>query len=130
MSHSTDKIIIKGMQFYGYHGLFKEETKLGQLFIVDLEMNVDVEKPGRSGQMEDSVHYGEVFDCIRHLVEGEHVQLIEELAINIADELFAQFELIEGLKIRVKKPQAPVPGIFSYVAAEIERERPQTDGEA
>lgn len=123
MSQQSDRIIMDGLSFYGYHGLFEEEAQLGQRFVVDVALEVDVERPGRSGQMADSVHYGQVYERIRSLVEGQPFRLIEQLAVAIADDLLAHFERIEGLEVRVKKPQAPVPGIFNHVAVEIYRHR-------
>src|SRR5699024_11388421 len=55
-----DKIILKDMLFYGFHGLFPEENKLGQRFRVDLVLYLDLQKAGKSDNMEDSIDYGQV----------------------------------------------------------------------
>lgn len=123
MTDHRDKIVMDGMEFYGYHGLFEEETKLGQPFVVDLILYVDVRTPGLSKNIEDSVHYGEVYERVRDRVEGDPVHLIETLAEEIAEELLADFDLIEAIQVRLKKPTAPLPGIFNYVAIEIYRDR-------
>ena len=123
MLNHRDKIVMDGLHFYGYHGLFEEETKLGQKFIVDLELYVDVATPAKSGRMEDGVHYGEVYQTVRQIVEGKPVDLIESLSENIAEELLENYPLIDGLMVRLNKPQAPIPGIFENVAIEIYRER-------
>lgn len=123
MSNHRDKIVMDGLHFYGYHGLFEEETKLGQKFIVDLELYVDIATPGKSGRMEEGVHYGEVYKTVRQIVEGKPVHLIESLSEIIAEELLTNYPLIDGLMVRVNKPHAPIPGIFDNVAIEIYRER-------
>lgn len=128
MSNHRDKIVMDGLHFYGRHGLFEEETKLGQKFIVDLELYVDIATPAKSGQMEDGVHYGEVYGTVREIVEGEPVHLIESLSENIAQKLLAGYPLIDGLMVRVSKPHAPIPGIFDNVAVEIYRERQSFTG--
>ncbi len=56
-----DKIYVNKMEFYGYHGVFPEENRLGQRFIVDLSVSVDLKKAGETDQLEFSVNYGELF---------------------------------------------------------------------
>ena len=53
-----DKIILNGCRFYGYHGAFAEEQTLGQIFVVDLELAVDLTKASQSDNLDDTVHYG------------------------------------------------------------------------
>ena len=86
-----DKIILKQLQFYGYHGLFPEERKLGQRFMVDLELFLDLQQAGTTDAMEDSVHYGEVFNIVQSIVEGEPKNLIETVAETIAKSLLESF---------------------------------------
>ncbi|MDM8101490.1 MULTISPECIES: dihydroneopterin aldolase [Oceanobacillus] len=118
-----DKIILKRMQFYGYHGLLPEENTLGQRFYVDADLYLSLKKAGQSDAMEDSVHYGEAYEKIKHVVEGERFHLIEAVAEAIADELFTSFEQLEACSIRLTKPDPPIPGYYESVAVEIYRER-------
>ncbi|WP_152657381.1 dihydroneopterin aldolase [Oceanobacillus sp. CFH 90083] len=118
-----DKIILKRMQFYGYHGLLPEENTLGQRFYVDADLHLSLKKAGESDAMEDSVHYGEVYEKIKDIVEKKSFHLIEALAEAIADELFISFELLEACTIHVTKPDPPIPGYYESVAVEIYRER-------
>ena len=53
------------MEFYGYHGVFPEENKLGQRFIVDLMVPVDLKRAGETDELEYSVNYGELFQCLQ-----------------------------------------------------------------
>ena len=50
-----DKIILNGCRFYGYHGAFAEEQTLGQIFVVDLELAVDLTKASQSDNLDDTV---------------------------------------------------------------------------
>ncbi len=118
-----DKIILKGLAFYGYHGLFQEERVLGQRFIVDLELYVPLEQAGKSDKMEDSVHYGEVFNLVKEIVEGKAHNLLESVSETIASELLAAFPEIEKCKVRFEKPNPPINGHYDSVAVEIIRER-------
>lgn len=118
-----DKIILKDLQFYGYHGLFAEENKLGQRFNVDVELHAPLEKAGLSDNMHDSIHYGEAFEAVKDIVEGKPKNLIEAVAESIAKELLAKFPTLIACKIKVIKPNPPIQGHYKEVAVEIFRER-------
>ncbi|QKY70914.1 dihydroneopterin aldolase [Lentibacillus sp. CBA3610] len=118
-----DKILLNQMMFYGYHGLFPEENKLGQRFLVDTELMLDLKKSSRSDDMHDSIDYGEVYHVIKEIMEGEPKNLVEAIAEAIADELFQSFNLLKACKLTVTKPDPPIPGHYQSVAVEIYRER-------
>ncbi|WP_430789341.1 dihydroneopterin aldolase [Virgibacillus flavescens] len=118
-----DKIIMKNLQFYGYHGLLAEENKLGQRFNVDAELIVDLEKAGKSDKMEDSIHYGHAFEAIEHVVEGAVKNLIESVAEEIAGKLLSEFDSLLACRIKVIKPDPPIRGHYESVAVEIYREK-------
>lgn len=118
-----DKIILQDMQFYGYHGLFAEENKLGQRFNVDAELYLSLKQAGTTDQMDDSIHYGEAFEKVKEIVEGEPRHLIEAVAEDIAQELLTSFSKLTACKIKVIKPNPPIHGHYESVAVEIYRER-------
>lgn len=118
-----DKIILKNMQFYGYHGLFPEENKLGQRFQVDLELFSDLKKAGKTDDMNDSIHYGQAYERVQRIVEGKAKKLIESVAEDIATELLQAFSGLKACRVRVIKPDAPIPGQLESVAVEIYREK-------
>ncbi|KAB8126415.1 dihydroneopterin aldolase [Gracilibacillus oryzae] len=120
-----DKIYLNQMMFYGYHGLFPEERKLGQRFSVDLILELDLSKPGKTDQMEHSINYGAAYKLVKEIVEGEAVNLVEALAENIATQLLLDFSLLQACNVKVYKPDPPIPGHYQSVAVEIYRERKQ-----
>src|SRR5699024_12740693 len=75
-----DKIKLNQLQFYGYHGLFPEENKLGQRFIVDVELYLSLKKAGQTDDMYDSIDYGKAYEVLQSVVEGEAKNLIEAVA--------------------------------------------------
>jgi len=116
-----DKILIKGMEFYGYHGVLAEEKRLGQRFIIDLEMYGDLREAGTTDDLRYTINYAEVYQLVEKLVAGGNYDLIEALAEGIAARVIENYP-VEGVLVRVKKPQAPIPGKFSWVGVEIYRE--------
>lgn len=111
------------MEFYGYHGVFPEETKLGQRFVVDVIVETDLSKAGHSDHLEDSVNYGEIFEVVKGIVEGKPFKLLEAIAERITDELLARFSAMHSCTVKVIKPNPPIPGIYHSVAVEITRGR-------
>ncbi|NTW71205.1 MAG: dihydroneopterin aldolase [Eubacteriaceae bacterium] len=118
-----DSIIMKNMAFFGYHGVMNEEKVLGQKFFIDVQLFADLEKAGRTDNVTDTIHYGMVYSLIKDTVENERYGLIEALAERICSRVLHDFPLVSRITVRVKKPEAPVPGIFDYMGVEIERKR-------
>ena len=118
---ARDKIVLKGMAFYGYHGVKAEEKALGQRFLVDVELRVDLEKAGRSDQLEDTINYRQVYDMVRAIMEGPSRNLLERLAQDMCEGLLEDFPADE-VSVVVKKIGAPIKGAFlEYAGVEFTR---------
>jgi len=115
--------MINKMQFYGYHGVFPEETKLGQRFIVDLLVETDLKKAGVTDDLDESINYGELFHDCKEIVEGKPFKLIESVAEKIAKRLLGKYEKIQSCTVRIIKPDPPIQGHYESVAVEITRRR-------
>jgi 7,8-dihydroneopterin aldolase/epimerase/oxygenase len=120
---ALDKIFVNQMEFYGYHGVFPEETRLGQRFIVDLMVLLDLKKAGESDELEHSVNYGELFQVCKEIVEGKPYKLVEAVAETISASILSQFTLVSEATVKVIKPDPPIPGHYRSVAVEITRRR-------
>ncbi|GAB6138850.1 dihydroneopterin aldolase [Halanaerobaculum tunisiense] len=118
-----DKIILDGLSFYGYHGALEEENKLGQKFIIDLELKCNLQEAGRTDQLDKSVNYAQVYQVVKQICQQEEYKLLEAVGENIASKILEKFSLVEEISVRVKKPEAPIKGILDYVAVDIERSR-------
>ena len=119
-----DSIILKGLQFYGYHGYFEEEAKLGQRFTVDLKLGLELESAAVSDDLARGVSYADVYPLVKESVEQKRFALIETLAMDIIKVLFERFELLKHVSICVKKTEVAIPGMLDYVGVELERVRP------
>lgn len=80
----ADTIQLRGLRVLGCHGVLEEEHRRAQPFEIDLDLEVDLSRAGRSDALADTVDYGSVADSVRRVVEGEHSDLIEHLADRIA----------------------------------------------
>lgn len=116
-----DKIYINNLEFIGFHGVFPEEKKLGQKFLVSLELIVDTREAGKTGDLTKSVHYGLVAQDVERVFLEKSIDLIETCAENIAEMVLKKYEIVKEVKVTVKKPWAPLQMHFENVAVEISR---------
>jgi dihydroneopterin aldolase len=118
-----DEITLTGVRAYGYHGVFEDERREGQEFVVDVTLYLSTAEAAETDDVTDTVHYGEVAERIVELVGGEPLNLIEGVAARIADDLLS-YDLVRMVSVTVHKPRAPITVAFSDVAVTIRRGRP------
>mgnify|MGYP001361005913 CR=1 FL=1 len=123
MTARSDRITIAGMAFYAYHGLHPEEARLGQRFDVDLTVAVDLAPAGRSDDYADTVGYDGLHATVQAVVTGTRLNLIEAVADRIARAVLADFPTVRDVEVTVRKPGAPVPGVFDHVSVTVCRGR-------
>lgn len=117
-----DYIHLKDMEFYGYHGVLSEETKLGQRFRVTLTIATDLKRAGETDELKNTVSYAEVYDICKRIVEGKPYKLIETIAEKIAKEIRDTYPVaVKGVRVEIIKPDPPIPGHYKEVSVEITR---------
>jgi dihydroneopterin aldolase len=120
---ATDKIILEGMTFYGYHGVSAAEKELGQRFVVDLEACADLSAAGRTDDLALTVNYAALYQQTKEIVEGPSCNLLECVAERIASTVLAAHP-VEEVRVKVRKPGAPIKGsVLISAAVEIVRRR-------
>lgn len=118
-----DKIYLNQLSFYGYHGVFPEETKLGQRFIVDLILELDLSRAAKQDDLDASIDYGDVHKRVQGIVEGKPYKLVEAVAQQISDCLLEAYSHLQTCTVKVIKPDPPIPGHYHSVAIELRRDR-------
>jgi dihydroneopterin aldolase/2-amino-4-hydroxy-6-hydroxymethyldihydropteridine diphosphokinase len=118
----TDRIHLRGVEAFGYHGVLPDEKRDGQPFVVDVVMELDLATAGVSDRLDDTVSYAEVAGEVVARITGPSFDLIERLAEVVADDVLSH-RLIDAVTVTVHKPQAPVGHPFSDVAVEVHRAR-------
>src|SRR5215207_6915083 len=99
-----DKILLEGMVFFGRHGTLPAERELGQPFVVDVELRLDLRPAGLSDDLTQTVDYGEVHKRAREIVEGPPVNLTETIAERIAATVLGEHPPVEAVRVKVAKP--------------------------
>lgn len=118
-----DRIIIKDLELYAYHGVHEEEKITGQRFVFDITCYLDLSVPGKTDDVKDTVSYSEIIKKVRDVFTADKYDLLEKAAMVVVDAIFAAFPTIDECEVLLKKPDAPIKAEFSYVAVEIRRRR-------
>jgi 7,8-dihydroneopterin aldolase/epimerase/oxygenase len=116
----ADKILITGISFYGRHGVRDEERILGQRFLVDVELSLDLRPAGGSDDLALTVDYADVVKRIAAIGRTRQFHLIEALAEAIAKDLLERYR-IEETRVRVMKCAPPLEDCVGSAGVEIVR---------
>ena len=116
-----DRIRIQNLEVFANHGVFPEETRLGQKFLVSAELLVDTRAAGKSDELDQSIHYGMVAQEITSYMKTHTRKLIEAAAEDLAEHLLLTYPLMKGIVLEIKKPWAPVGLPLETVSVCIER---------
>ncbi len=102
-----DVIRITGLTLHGYHGVFDDEKRDGQTFVIDVVVELDGRQASTTDTLDHTVDYSLVTDAVAAVVTGESVDLIETLAYRVA-EAVVTFNGVRAVDVTVHKPDAPV----------------------
>ena len=117
-----DKIILKGIQFHGYHGVAEAERQLGQKYEIDLELMMDLATAGTTDDLAHTIDYAQVAQLAIKIGTQQSFRLFEALAEAIAAAILDQFQ-IEEVRITVKKLSPPIEPRLTYAGVQIHRKR-------
>ena len=115
-------IKLKNMQFYGYHGVYEHEKKLGTPFEVDVEVTSPFSEAASTDDINLTVNYDQIFKLVEDFVVKTRYNLIETLANKIADKILEDYD-IHKVIVRVRKPKVQIKGILDTVEVETKKSK-------
>jgi dihydroneopterin aldolase len=113
-------IMIENMEFYSFHGHFKEEQIVGNKFILDITIETDMEVPSRSDNLKDAVDYQHVYQIVKHQMEKKS-HLLENIAGRIIDAVYSEMGGIRKITVKVSKMNPPMGGKIGAVSVTLSR---------
>jgi dihydroneopterin aldolase len=121
----ADRLELRGMRFSARHGVNPDEKVLAQPFEVDLVLLADLSIPAARDEVAATIDYAGLYDLVRTITTGPSFDLIEALAGAIARAVLEATDpaVVDGVEVRVRKPEAPLPGPLETVQATIVRRR-------
>jgi 7,8-dihydroneopterin aldolase/epimerase/oxygenase len=112
------QISLEGMEFFAYHGHFKEEQIIGTRFIVDLIMEADTKEAEVTDNLVKTVNYQAVYNLVaKEMSVKSH--LLEHVARRILDSLAREFPQIGACRVKISKINPPVGGKVERVSVEL-----------
>jgi len=118
-----DKISIHKIQVFAYHGVFPEEKKLGQKFVISVDLMADLSKVCQSDLIEDGICYGEITERIVLFCQNNRFNTLEALGHKLGENLLFLNKVIESVTIKIEKPNAPIKYLVDHVAVSVTRTR-------
>jgi dihydroneopterin aldolase len=124
----SDAILLEGLRFFGYHGLYPEERTLGQRFFVDVVAELDLRNAGRLDELDATINYQSLYTTVRSIVEGEPMMLIEAVADRTARSILETFPAVTAAEVTVRKPEATIRGAhLDAIGVRVRRVRAHID---
>ncbi|WP_245670530.1 dihydroneopterin aldolase [Nocardia flavorosea] len=109
-----DRIELRGLRVFGYHGVFEHERRDGQEFVVDLTVWTDISAAAATDDLDRTVDYGALAELAVTIVQGPPRNLIETVATEIAGRVRA-VPGVADVEVVLHKPSAPIPHSFADV---------------
>jgi len=122
MNKKSDILRLRDMRFFGYHGAYPEEKRLGGQFRVTVELRGDFSYDNTNDDLKRSIDLAAVYRIVEEIVADKSFNLIETLAEEIADLLLGGFG-VDSVTVTVVKDHPPIPGSVQSIEAVITRER-------
>jgi dihydroneopterin aldolase len=119
----SDSVFVNGLVLHAYHGVMPHEGKVGQSFILDLVLDIDLVNAAKSDKLADTVSYDAVVNVVSRTFTGKRYRLVEAAAGAVADAILQNFPRIDKVGITVRKPHAPVAAVFTDVGVTLIRSR-------
>lgn len=113
-------ILIENMEFYAFHGHYKEEQKVGNKFMVDLTIETDMTKPAESDNLKDAVNYQQAYQIVKKQMEKKSY-LLENIAGRILNAIHEEMEGIKKVTVKVAKINPPMGGKIGSVSVTLEK---------
>lgn len=119
----VDRISVTGIEVFAHHGVLAHERELGQRFVVDLVLELDLSAASASDALSETIDYGRLTGDVAEIVAGEPADLLEVVAGRVAERCL-QDPKVAAVEVTVHKPAAPVPVLVADVAVTLRRTRP------
>ena len=113
-------ILVEGMEFYAFHGHFKEERIVGNKFIVDVSIETDMTIPSKTDSLKDAVDYQKAYTIVRTQMEKKSY-LLENIAGRIVDAIYSEMTGIKKITVKVSKLNPPMGGKIGSVSVVLSR---------
>jgi dihydroneopterin aldolase len=119
----SDTIFVERLSVHAHHGVGEDEGRIGQQFLIDLVLTVDLAQAAQSDKLIDTISYADIIDVASRAFRDRRYRLVEAAGGAVADAVFAAFPTVTALRVTVHKPHAPIAAVFADVGVTLTRTR-------
>ena len=119
----SDAIFVNGLVLHAYHGVMPHEGKVGQPFVLDIVLDIDLTEASRTDKLRHTVSYELLVRTVSEAFCARRYRLVEAAAGAVADAVLERYPPLRSIRITVRKPQAPIAATFDDVGVTITRAR-------
>jgi 7,8-dihydroneopterin aldolase/epimerase/oxygenase len=116
-------IFVNGLVLHAYHGVMPHEAKVGQPFVLDLMLDIDLTEASRTDKLQHTVSYEQLVKTASEAFSARRYRLVEAAAGAVADTVLDRYPLVSSIRVTVRKPHAPIAATFDDVGVIITRAR-------
>jgi dihydroneopterin aldolase len=120
---NSDRILVEGVEFHGFHGVPEAERVVGHRFRADVELEMDLAPAALADDLALTVDYGAVARRVVAIGSGPSVRLVETLAEAVARDLLTCYPQLRAVTITLRKLHPPTPTVFASSGVVIRRSR-------
>jgi dihydroneopterin aldolase len=119
----SDVMFLTGHLIHAHHGVMEHESRVGQRFILDIELALDLTDAANSDKLADTVSYAAIAETATRAFTARSHKLVESAAGVVADAILESFVRVTEIKVTVHKPHAPIAATFADVGVTLVRSR-------
>jgi 7,8-dihydroneopterin aldolase/epimerase/oxygenase len=125
---ATVEVDLRGLSLFTHHGVSEAEREIGQRLEIDITLEVADCDAVLTDRVEDTVDYAELTDVVVLAASERSYRTLERVAHVIAERLAESFDC-ESLRVRVAKPEPPLPVAIGEAAVEVAWHRASDEDE-
>jgi dihydroneopterin aldolase len=119
----SDTIFVNGLVLHAYHGVMPHEAKIGQPFVLDLLLDIDLGEASQADRLKYTVSYEHLVKTASEAFCGRRYRLVEAAAGAVANAALERYDRVRSVKVTVRKPHAPIAATFDDVGVTVTRRR-------
>lgn len=120
---TVDRIAVRNLALFAYHGVFEGEREIGQRFYLDVVVEANLVPASSADAVDKTVDYAALVKVVSEAFTEKRQKLLETLAERVANSVFERFAIARAVEVTIRKPSAPIEAVFDCVEIQIRRTR-------
>jgi dihydroneopterin aldolase len=116
-------VSLEGLEFFAYHGFYEEERKIGNRYSLDITVEAVVTKAAENDTLQHTINYEILYQIAAEVMKTPTL-LLEHIAYQIIQKIFAAFSTATIVEVVVRKHNPPIGGVCnaSKIVLKMQRE--------